>query len=136
MCYTRGSRRQVYTGIASRRWRETNYEPEILLVFRNNYSIGGWKGRMAAVGINHQSKGRADPLSRRWNRVMFNVGLDRENWAAMFRPWLRISAGNDDHNTSQADDIDRGDATIVHPHCGPELPMSLTPPPSRSPPTT
>src|SRR3546814_5402600 len=87
MGYTQSSRWQVYNGETSRPFRETNYEPEILLVFRNNYQLGGWKGRMAAVGINHQSNGRADPLSRSWNRVMFNVGLDRENWAVMFRPW-------------------------------------------------
>ena len=43
-----------------------------MLAFRNNYSLLGWKGRLAAVGINHQSNGRADPLSRSWNRVMFN----------------------------------------------------------------
>src|SRR5690606_33975174 len=91
MGYTQSSRWQVYNGEASRPFRETNYEPEVLLVFRNNYQLGGWKGRMAAVGINHQSNGRADPLSRSWNRVMFNVGLDREDWAVTFRPWIRIS---------------------------------------------
>ncbi|MBM7093521.1 phospholipase A, partial [Streptomyces sp. S12] len=76
MGYTQSSRWQVYNGENSRPFRETNYEPEVLLVFRNNYRIGDWKGRMFAVGLNHQSNGRADPLSRSWNRVMFNVGLD------------------------------------------------------------
>jgi phospholipase A1 len=114
MGYTQSSRWQVYNGEASRPFRETNYEPEILLVFRNNYQLGGWKGRMAAVGINHQSNGRPDPLSRSWNRVMFNVGLDRENWAVMFRPWIRISDGNDDDNPDIEDYMGRGDVTIVH----------------------
>ncbi|HEY9540847.1 MAG TPA: phospholipase A [Luteimonas sp.] len=125
MGYTQSSRWQVYNGEASRPFRETNYEPEILLVFRNNYSIGGWKGRMAAVGINHQSNGRADPLSRSWNRVMFNVGLDRENWAVMFRPWIRISDGNDDDNPDIDDYMGRGDVTIVHTIGGHELSMML-----------
>jgi phospholipase A1 len=121
MGYTQSSRWQVYNGEASRPFRETNYEPEILLVFRNNYQLGGWKGRMAAVGINHQSNGRPDPLSRSWNRVMFNVGLDRENWAVMFRPWIRISDGNDDDNPDIEDYMGRGDVTIVHTIGGHEL---------------
>src|SRR5690606_1727562 len=52
MGYTQSSRWQVYNTDNSRPFRETNYEPEVLLVFRNNYQLGGWKGRMAAVGIN------------------------------------------------------------------------------------
>jgi phospholipase A1 len=114
MGYTQSSRWQVYNGEESRPFRETNYEPEVLLVFRNNYSIGGWKGRMAAVGINHQSNGRADPFSRSWNRVMFNIGLDRDNWAVTFRPWIRISDGNDDDNPDIEDYMGRGDMTLVH----------------------
>ncbi len=60
--YTQSSRWQVYNGEESRPFRETNYEPEVMLVFRNNYRIAGWKGRMAGIGINHQSNGRGDPL--------------------------------------------------------------------------
>ncbi|GGK08071.1 phospholipase A [Luteimonas terricola] len=112
--YTQSSRWQVYNTEDSRPFRETNYEPEVLLVFRNSYSLGGWKGRMAAVGINHQSNGRGDPLSRSWNRVMFNVGLDRENWAITFRPWIRISDGSDDDNPGIEDYLGRGDVTLVH----------------------
>ena len=65
MGYTQSSRWQVYNGENSRPFRETNYEPEVMLVFRNNYRIGGWNGRLAGIGINHQSNGRSDPLSRR-----------------------------------------------------------------------
>ncbi|SDW90391.1 phospholipase A [Lysobacter enzymogenes] len=114
MGYTQSSRWQVYNGENSRPFRETNYEPEVLLVFRNNYRIGDWKGRMFAVGLNHQSNGRADPLSRSWNRVMFNIGLDREDWALMLRPWYRISDGNDDDNPDIDDYMGRGDLTLVH----------------------
>jgi phospholipase A1 len=112
--YTQSSRWQVYNGDDSRPFRETNYEPEVLLVFRNNYQLGGWKGRMAAIGINHQSNGRSDPLSRSWNRVMFNVGLDREDWAITFRPWIRISDGSEDDNPGIEDYLGRGDLTLVH----------------------
>ncbi|MGJ7902966.1 phospholipase A [Lysobacter sp. 1R34A] len=121
MGYTQSSRWQVYNGEDSRPFRETNYEPEVLLVFRNNYRIGGWNGRMAAIGINHQSNGRTDPFSRSWNRVIANVGLDRENWAVMLRPWWRLSDGNDDDNPDIEDYIGRGDLTVVHRRGGHEF---------------
>jgi phospholipase A1 len=114
MGYTQVSHWQVFNGGESRPFRETNYEPEVLLVFRNNYSIGGWHGRLFGVGVNHQSNGRADPLSRSWNRVMVNVGLDREGWALVARPWWRISDGHADENPGIEDYIGRGDLTIVH----------------------
>ena len=114
MAYTQSSRWQVYNAGDSRPFRETNYEPEVLLVFRNSYSLFGWKGRMAAVGLNHQSNGRADPLSRSWNRVMFNVGLDRDNWSIMLRPWYRIpESRGDDDNPDIEDYMGRGDLTLV-----------------------
>ena len=114
MGYTQSSRWQFYNEDISRPFRETNYEPEVLLVFRNGYSVLGWNGRMAAVGLNHQSNGRGDPLSRSWNRVMFNVGLDRGNWALMLRPWFRLSESSDDDNPDIEDYIGRGDATLMH----------------------
>ncbi len=112
--YTQSSRWQVYNGDNSRPFRETNYEPEVMLVFRNGYSLGGWKGRMSAIGFNHQSNGHSDPLSRSWNRVMLTVGLDREDWALVLRPWWRVSDGGDDDNPDIEDYIGRGDAMLVH----------------------
>ena len=112
--YTQSSRWQVYNGEQSRPFRETNYEPEVMLVFRNNYSVAGWKGRMAGIGINHQSNGRGVPLSRSWNRVVANIGLDRENWAFVIRPWWRVPEGSDDDNPDIEDYIGRGDAMLVY----------------------
>jgi phospholipase A1/A2 len=114
MAYTQSSRWQVFNGGASRPFRETNYEPEVMLVFRTSYHVGGWSGRLLGFGVNHQSNGRADPLSRSWNRVIASVGLDRGDWAVMLRPWWRLSDGNDDDNPDISDYIGRGDATLVH----------------------
>ncbi|PJK00929.1 phospholipase [Lysobacteraceae bacterium NML91-0213] len=115
MGYTQSSRWQTYNGDESRPFRETNYEPEVLLVFRNGYSLpGGWSGRMSAIGINHQSNGRGDPLSRSWNRLMFNFGFDRENWALVARPWVHLKDGSDDDNPDIADYMGRGDVTLMH----------------------
>ncbi|RPD85899.1 phospholipase [Luteimonas sp. 100069] len=122
MGYTQSSRWQTYNGDESRPFRETNYEPEVLAVFRTGYGLpGGWRGRMVGVGINHQSNGRGDPLSRSWNRVMFNVGFDRENWALMVRPWVRISDGNEDDNPDISEYMGRGDMTLTHVRNGHEF---------------
>ena len=121
MGYTQTSRWQVYNSENSRPFRETNYEPEVMLVFRNGYSLGDWRGRMLGIGINHQSNGRADPLSRSWNRVVVNVGLDRDNWALMLRPWWRISDGDEDENPGIENYMGRGDATLVYTRGGHEF---------------
>jgi len=115
--YTQSSRWQVYNDDISRPFRETNYEPEALLVFRNGYRLGTWRGRMLAVGITHQSNGRSDPLSRSWNRLMFNIGLDREHWALMLRPWVRINdPADDDDNPDISDYLGRADITLTRLH--------------------
>ncbi|KRG67675.1 phospholipase [Stenotrophomonas terrae] len=120
--YTQSSRWQAYNSELSRPFRETNYEPEVMLTFRNGYSLFGWNGRMTGVSLNHQSNGRSDPLSRSWNRVVMNVGLDRENWAIMLRPWYRIPEGRrDDNNPDIEDYMGRGDATLVYNRNGHEL---------------
>lgn len=122
MAYTQTSHWQVYEGNDSRPFRESNYEPEVMLVFRNNYGLpGGWRGRMLGIGVNHQSNGRADPLSRSWNRVMMNIGMDREDWALTVRPWWRLSDGNDDDNPGIENYIGRADATLVHVRDGHEF---------------
>lgn len=112
--YTQTSRWQLFNGEESRPFRETNYEPELMLVFRNRYHLLGWNGRMAAIGINHQSNGQSDPQSRSWNRIVATIGLDRENWALMLRPWWRIPEGTREDNNSDIEDyIGRGDALLV-----------------------
>ncbi len=113
--YTQSSRWQVYNSDISRPFRETNYEPEVTLMFRNNYSLLGWNGRMAGLSLTHQSNGRADPISRSWNRVIGTVGLDRDNWSLVLRPWWRVDEhAADDNNADIEDYIGRGDATLVH----------------------
>lgn len=115
MAYTQSSRWQVYNAEESRPFRETNYEPEVMLTFRNNYHLGGWNGRLLGIGVNHQSNGRADPLSRSWNRVVGLIGLDRDNWALTVRPWWRIKeSANDDNNRDIEDYVGRADATLVY----------------------
>ncbi|MCC4592471.1 phospholipase A [Xanthomonas campestris pv. cannae] len=120
--YTQSSRWQVYNSEQSRPFRETNYEPELMLVFRNNYSLFGWKGRMTGIQLTHQSNGRSDPLSRSWNRAMLNIGLDRDNWALVLRPWYRIpESRKQDNNPDIEDYMGRGDATLIYNRNGHEV---------------
>jgi phospholipase A1 len=112
--YTQSSRWQVYNGTISRPFRETNYEPEGLLVFGVDRPVGGWRARLIAVGVNHQSNGRAEPLSRSWNRLTASVALERPGWTLTVRPWWRIpDVTGDDDNPDIEDHVGRGDLLLV-----------------------
>lgn len=104
---------QVYNADLSRSLRETNYEPEAMLVFRSDFQLPGLHGRMLGLGLNHQSNGRAQPLSRSWNRVIAMAGFEQGDWTLTLRPWWRIpeSSGNDD-NADIEDHLGRGEAVV------------------------
>jgi phospholipase A1 len=124
--YTQSSRWQVYNSHNSRPFRETNYEPEAMLVFDTHYQVLGWDGRLLGIGINHQSNGQSNPLSRSWNRVIGNVGFERGDWTVMLRPWWRIPEGGvDDNNPDISDYMGRGEVQIVHEWNGQEFGMTL-----------
>ncbi|WP_111859642.1 phospholipase A [Acinetobacter sp. CFCC 10889] len=113
--YTQSSRWQVYNEDESRPFRETNYEPEASLVFRTNYEVLGLNGRLLGLTLNHQSNGRSDPLSRSWNRVMLNLGFEKDNFALMIRPWYRLDEdAKDDNNPDIKDYVGRGDMTAFY----------------------
>ena len=113
--YTQSSRWQVYNEDESRPFRETNYEPEASLIFRTNYNLLGLNGRLLGLTFNHQSNGRSDPLSRSWNRVMLNLGFEKDNFALMVRPWYRIDEdAKDDNNPDIKDYVGRGDVTAFY----------------------
>jgi phospholipase A1 len=100
MGYTQQSNWQVYNKSNSSPFRETNYEPELMAVFRTNLDAGaGFKVKMLSVGFNHQSNGRAEPLSRSWNRLTAQVGIERGDFALVLRPWYRFPEkdGKDDN---------------------------------------
>lgn len=99
MAYTQTSRWQLYNGDISRPFRETNYEPEIMYIVPTPYSILGIRGVFAGIGINHQSNGRANPLSRSWNRIIAQLAWETNNTSIILRPWWRIQeAAEEDDN--------------------------------------
>lgn len=124
--YTQSSRWQVYNAKLSRPFRETNYEPEAMLVFPTHYNVLGWHGRLLGLSLDHQSNGRGNPLSRSWNRAIANIGLEREHWTVMLRPWWRISESRrDDDNPDISDFMGRGELQIVHEAGGQEFGLLL-----------
>lgn len=112
--YTQSSRWQVYNGADSRPFRETNYEPELMLVAPLEANLLGWRLRMASLSLNHQSNGRALPLSRSWNRVIAGLALEREDWVAELRPWVRLGEdATDDDNPDIQDHVGRAEMRLA-----------------------
>ena len=113
--YTITSFWQAYNNTISAPFRETDYEPEAMLVYRTDYEIAGFRGRFINLGAVHQSNGRSVALSRSWNRLYAQFGFERDNLSLMIRPWYRIpeSTGEDD-NPDIIDYMGHGDLTAVY----------------------
>jgi phospholipase A1 len=105
--YTQLSFWQLYNSTFSSPFRDTNYEPEMLVNFRTSIDIPGiddFKLRFVNIGFNHQSNGRSAPLSRSWNRVVANAGLEKGNFNMLLKTWYIIP---EDEQKSDNPDIAR-----------------------------
>ncbi len=111
--YTQKSHWQIYNAKYSRPFRETNYEPELILNFPVNFPVLGLRTRMLGISFTHQSNGRAIPLSRSWNRVILHAGFERGKWVVLLRPWWHIRDA-DDENPAITSYIGRGDALVIY----------------------
>ncbi|MDD2884995.1 MAG: phospholipase A [Dechloromonas sp.] len=124
--YTQSSRWQVFNSNTSRPFRETNYEPELMFLWRTNSPLAGWRVRTLGLGINHQSNGRSLPLSRSWNRMIGTLALEKEEWTVTFRPWWRIPESRDqDDNPDIANYLGRGDLQVIRHFGDQELSVML-----------
>lgn len=88
--YTQRSFWQLYNFDDSSPFRETNYEPEVLINFRTDFRFLGLRTRFVQVGLNHQSNGQSEPLSRSWNRLVANVGLERGAFSLLVKGWFHF----------------------------------------------
>ncbi|MBU2895082.1 phospholipase A [Colwellia sp. D2M02] len=80
---------QMYSDKISKPFRETNYNPEFFYLAPIGFHPFG--GNSAIVlGIEHQSNGRSQDLSRSWNRVYITYLYEKRNFALSFKPWYRI----------------------------------------------
>ncbi|WP_229728348.1 phospholipase A [Marinicella pacifica] len=81
---------QVYAENISKPFRETNYNPELFYLMPMKWQI--LNGNTAMVfGIEHESNGRTQALSRSWNRVYANFLYEHDNFALSLKPWIRLS---------------------------------------------
>jgi phospholipase A1 len=87
---------QAYASDVSAPFRETNYEPEVFAAMPIQGSLLGINFREVALGLNHQSNGRSDPISRSWNRVTSRVVFDSGNLAGYAKLWARIQESDED----------------------------------------
>lgn len=99
---------QMYNSDVSSPFRETNYQPEVFYGIFNDYQLGEWTNRVNVIGIEHQSNGRTQPLSRSWNRLYAQFVWENDNWLLMFKPWYRIPESEKD-DPLQADGDDNPD---------------------------
>jgi phospholipase A1 len=95
LAYTQQSHWQVYNEDVSRPFRETNYMPELFVSFNPDVRWGDWRWAYASLGYVHQSNGRADPLSRSWDRIFAQFGVENGNLALYLKLWSRLSESAD-----------------------------------------
>jgi phospholipase A1 len=95
--YTQQSNWQAYNTLESEPFRETNYAPELFATVRTGVDLLGWRWQMVDLGFVHQSNGRAEALSRSWNRVYANFGFERKGLQLMVRPWWEIEKSSEDN---------------------------------------
>ena len=95
--YTQRSFWQLYNFADSSPFRETDYEPEVLLTLTTRLRVLGLDVRFAQAGFNHQSNGQSEPLSRSWNRFVANVGIERGPLSLLVKSWYRFPDAQDDN---------------------------------------
>ncbi|MDI1260397.1 phospholipase A [Aquabacterium sp.] len=98
VAYTQQSMWQLWNRDQSAPFRSTDYQPEVIYVVPTPASWQslplGWKWRMTQAGIVHQSNGQPDPLSRSWNRVYAQAGLERRDLMFNLRLEHRLKTDN------------------------------------------
>jgi phospholipase A1 len=103
--YTQVSYWQLYKWDESAPFRETNFMPEVFLVFRPRFEVLGLRGDLAFLGLIHHSNGRAGDLSRSWNRLYAQIVLSRGRLFISLKPWWRIPESEADDNNPDIEDF-------------------------------
>jgi phospholipase A1 len=71
--------------------------------------------RFLNLSLLHQSNGQTSTLSRSWDRVYAQVGLERAGWAGLGRVWKRMNeATADDDKRDIVDSMGRGDLVVSY----------------------
>lgn len=116
--YTQLSMWQFYDRRASAPFRDTNYEPELFMLFDTDLAVGSMKNKVAGFGFVHQSNGQTDPYSRGWNRLYVVSVLEKNNWVLSIKPWLRIDEYGPDDNPYIEKYMGYGEIRVAHSMAG------------------
>ena len=88
--YTQLSVWQMVNSDHSSPFRDTNFEPELMLTRLSNAKFLGWNIRLINFGlINHQSNGKSPPDSRSWNRSYVDFLIERDSYYISLKKWYR-----------------------------------------------
>jgi phospholipase A1 len=113
--YTQQSQWQVYNKEESAFFRNTDHSPELMLAWHPDVQIGPLRWRLLNVGFLHQSNGRTEVLSRSWNRIYAQFGLESGNLLLLFRPWIRVEESNlTGDNPDITDYMGHGDVVLSY----------------------
>ncbi len=111
--YTQNSFWQAANSDASSPFRETNYQPEVMAIAPVAVELGGFQLRHVGLGVVHQSNGQSGSLSRSWNRLYAQFGMERDGFSATARVWKRMKESDDD-NPDIVDYMGRGDLALAY----------------------
>jgi len=112
--YTNLSFWQAYNDKSSGPFRETVHEPELFLIFENDWNLFGFKNRLIQLGVVHQSNGRSGPESRSWNRIYADFIFQRDNYYFSLRPWYRIGDTGTDDNPDIEKYLGHGELRVAY----------------------
>jgi len=122
--YTQESFWQAYNRSASSPFRETNYQPELMVTTPLALNLGGVDVRFLTLGMVHQSNGQTSTLSRSWNRIYAQIGAEKGNFAVNFRLWKRLDNSRSDNDNIDINDfLGHGDVTASYRWDGHEISM-------------
>jgi phospholipase A1/A2 len=93
--YTQQANWQAFNTRHSRPFRDTNYEPELILTYDNRPAPGsgepgGLQPTLVNLGLSHQSNGRSSPESRTWWRLYLQGGWQLGGGSLLARAWRTL----------------------------------------------
>jgi phospholipase A1 len=110
--YTQTSNWQAYNRKISSPFRDTNYQPELMGVVPVDFRLLGMRARFLNIGLAHQSNGQSLSLSRSWNRIYTQLGMEKGNLTLLARVWKEVGDSSD--NPDISDYMGHGDIGVAY----------------------